>query len=530
MEERMRKRYGNNICRVTVLALCLLLFGCGGNAKEETGQTGGMNQTETANQHEQANQPDRTSQPGQANQPSQADGASQPGADVQSDDLSGDPLPDTPARDYMTMVETALEGIPFRQMEKEETVSLEEMFLGHYDVTGRAAEDGMEYYVALRREDAPEYEDYHDLSVSYISDAERDSVLQIGYYDEQITEKILYELPGYELMDFPLGTVGLSGFCLLPNRENGGSADQAFTCAFTESGRDKLSFMKKWPGLSFYNEGDNSIQFYYQDEDTLKFYSEPYPCYISFSDAEAEKLRNLLSCPWAEEGITTASQASCYLDSLSGNKGKDGAGGTPVQSTGAAFFLDGQYYVLYGNGENSGYLWASSETGESQSIGRNQEVYEFVMEKLQNVTGLDYRDFDPEWFAVPLKSASLAFPEWQTGEGTMGEGTTGEGTTREEENTGEEIRRQTVTDRESLDKLGRLLDGALRCGARCGISKCPYKACLDLEREDGEKLRIYLATDSCDSMAYEGRIGLQYGDQREMAEIFPEAMAARLER
>ena len=38
-----------------------------------------------------------------------------------------------------------------------------------------------------------------------------------------------------------------------------------------------------------------------------------------------------------------------------------------------------------------------------------------------------------------------------------------------------------------------------------------------------------LATDSCDSMAYEGRIGFEYGDQAELAALFDEAMFYRLE-
>ena len=66
-------------------------------------------------------------------------------------------------------------------------------------------------------------------------------------------------------------------------------------------------------------------------------------------------------------------------------------------------------------------------------------------------------------------------------------------------------------------------------GVAAGFSACPYVAPVDFVREDGETLRIFVATDSCDSMAYEGRISFEYGRQADLAAIFDEAMVKRLE-
>ena len=59
------------------------------------------------------------------------------------------------------------------------------------------------------------------------------------------------------------------------------------------------------------------------------------------------------------------------------------------------------------------------------------------------------------------------------------------------------------------------------------ISGCPYQGILKLVREDGETLEMFVASDSCDSVAYEGRIGFEYGRQEELAAIFQEANGDR---
>lgn len=411
------------------------------------------------------------------------------------------------AEEYISLVEGALDGISFHQMKDEEVRPLSELLLGHYDITGRSAGDGVEYYVAVRREDAPEYEDYGELSVGYYSGEGAAEVLQIGYYDSRSEETILYELDGYVLADFPLGKADLSSFCLRSELDMTSAFGQTLACAFTTNGRATLAFLKKWPGLSFYQQGDNSIQFYYQDEDTITFYSEPYPCYINLGEEKAQKMRTLLSNSAVEDEITSAQEAKAYLD----RSGKEGKGGreSVIQHTGAGFFLDGQRYILLGNCKNGGYVWCSSDMGEFQSLTRNQEVYDFVMDEIYEVMGLDYGDFDPGWFQSPLKSASMVFPE----------------SVKKEDGSWEtEIRSQTVTDESKLNRLQSMMDSAFQDKNRYGLSGCPYLAYIDFTREDGESIRVFVAADSCDSIAYKGRIGLQYGSQQKLAEIFDEAM------
>ena len=81
---------------------------------------------------------------------------------------------------------------------------------------------------------------------------------------------------------------------------------------------------------------------------------------------------------------------------------------------------------------------------------------------------------------------------------------------------------QTVTDPKKLKELGMLLGSAVK--GREALSGCPYKGVLNLVREDGETLQMFVAADSCDSITYEGRIGFMYGGQEKLAEIFDEAM------
>lgn len=143
----------------------------------------------------------------------------------------------------------------------------------------------------------------------------------------------------------------------------------------------------------------------------------------------------------------------------------------------------------------------------------NEAVYSFVMDKIKNVMEIDYGSFDAQWFKIPLKSASIDFPE--SVEQADGSYTT-------------DLRSQTVNDPEKLNALSKLMDRAINSEEIYGFSGCPYIASIKFTRENGKILRVFIATDSCDSMTYDGRIGFEYGKQSDMAEIFGEAMADRL--
>ena len=151
---------------------------------------------------------------------------------------------------------------------------------GHYEVAGRKDREGREYYVAARRIDAPEYEDLQSLSAGYFSSPDLpQEVCQIGYVSAGGDEKVLYQFPGYtwELAEGVKAFGALDQFCFIPLDTAGG---KAFLSAFCERGRMELDFLKKHPGLSFVSEDESYISCYYQDEDTIAFYSEPYVCNI----------------------------------------------------------------------------------------------------------------------------------------------------------------------------------------------------------------------------------------------------------
>ena len=117
--------------------------------------------------------------------------------------------------------------------------------------------------------------------------------------------------------------------------------------------------------------------------------------------------------------------------------------------------------------------------------------------------GKDYGNFTDSWFDGGLVKASLVFPR-------LVEGEDGEWTHK--------FGRQTITEAEKLERLSKLFGSAIR--GHEALSGCPYMGVLDLEREDGETLQMFVAADSCDSITYEGRIGFEYGKQQDLAQTF----------
>lgn len=409
---------------------------------------------------------------------------------------TNEPEPTGFPNEYFDLVESYMEESVFQTMNNDRIKTLSDLLKGHYDIIGRTDGGDLEYYLAVRREDAPIYEDFDSINVGYT-----DRQFYIGYYDDKSEPTILYELNGYDLFDMPLGSDSLDCFCIGIYGVTDVEENPSFSNAFSENGRKKLDFMKSKPELSFYKDTMSYVRFYYQDEDTIEFYSEPYPCYISLTDEEQENIRSKLSTSRVEEGIETFKEASAYL-SKKGN----------VCSTGTSLHIDGRNYMSFGNHDLRGYMMVSSEDeNEFLSLEYNEDIYQFMMEKVQNAVGMDYGNFDPAWFQTPLQSASIEFLEYMGIDDAYDS----------------KLRTQTIEDKDKLDALSKLMDQAISSG-ECGFSACPYVAPIDFIREDGETLRIFVATDSCDSISYEGRIGFQYGEQTDLAAIFDEAMAYRL--
>lgn len=400
-------------------------------------------------------------------------------------------------QEYAAEAERYVDSASFVPADSERVRDLTELLSGHYEVAGRRDEKGREYYLAVRRLDAPEYDDFISLSIGYVEAAGSSvQVCQIGYDDESGNEKVLYQLPEYsaELFGDMETSDVLDRFCFVPLETCG---DRAFFNAFSESGRLELDFLQKHPGLSFFEEGQSYISCYYQDEDTIKFFSEPYECIIPLALDEAEMMEELLEEEQGQESsvFDNEGQAISWLQKQNHS----------VRTTGAKLILGDNCYRLLGCREQEGYLIAYGP--QSVAVECHEPVYSYVMERIKEVMGRDYKTFTDAWFDTPLAEASLDFPRLEEGDdGKLAFRTVS----------------QTITDPEKLKRLGQLLGNAIR--GHEAVSGCPYKGVLNLVREDGETLQMFLAADSCDSIMYEGRIGFEYGSQEDMAEIFDQAM------
>lgn len=415
-----------------------------------------------------------------------------------------EPMPLTPHEEYIALVESYIDGASFQQMDGSRTKQLSDMLMGHYDIIGRTAGDGMDYYLAVRRMNAPVYDDFSSIDIGYFSEAgAKSEVLQIGYYDKGLDSNILYELVGYDLLELPFGNENLDCFCFNESKSSDEYANQTFILAFTENGRAQLDFIRKNTGLSLYSANSPCIEFYYQDDDTLKFYSSPYSCFINISGDELEDIITLFSTSKVVDNVKSRQEAWKHMHA------KDSS----IRSTGARMHIDGKQYEFVGNSNSAGYIMSTMDEQGFIALEFNEAVYSFVMDKIKNVMKIDYGSFDAQWFKIPLKSASIDFPE------------------RVEQADGSyatDLRSQIVNDLEKLNALSKLMDRAVNSEEIYGFSGCPYIASIKFTREDGKILRVFIATDSCDSMTYDGRIGFEYGKQSDMAEIFDEAMADRL--
>lgn len=415
-----------------------------------------------------------------------------------------EPMPLTPQEEYIALVESYIDGASFQQMDESRTKQVSDMLMGHYDIIGRTAGDGMDYYLAVRRKDAPVYDDFSSIDIGYFSEAgAKNEVLQIGYYDKDINSNILYELEGYDLLELPFGNENLDCFCFSESKSSDEYANQTFILAFTQNGRDRLDFIRKNAGLSLYSANSPCIEFYYQDKDTINFYSSPYSCFINISGNELEEISSLFSSSEVIDNVKSRQDAWKYLHTEDSS----------IRSTGARLHIDGKQYEFMGNSNSAGYIMSTMDEQGFIALEYNEAVYSFVMDKIKNVMEIDYGSFDAQWFKIPLKSASIDFPE--SVEQADGSYTT-------------DLRSQTVNDPEKLNALSKLMDRAINSEEIYGFSGCPYIASIKFTRENGKILRVFIATDSCDSMTYDGRIGFEYGKQSDMAEIFGEAMADRL--
>lgn len=409
--------------------------------------------------------------------------------------------------DYAVLVESYLKDSTFTPLESSRTDALSRQLGGHYEVAGRTDGKGREYYLALRRADAPDYEDFYDLSVSYTDGGTpSEQICEIGYYNENMDSVVLYQIADFSVNSFrdASNAESLDMFCFVPCNL---ADDTAFLYAFGESGRMQLDFLNEHPGLSFPAEdAGSSIDFLYQDQDTVKFWSEPYPCHISLDEKDTDTLKQLFKEPKKQPEFQTdfenRSQILDYVRTLDSS----------IRTTGARFSMEGKTYELLGSQSCTGYMISydtSDMGGKTAHLEYNQPVFSYIIDKIKNTVGVDYGSFSDKWFDIPLISATLDFPNL---------------TVSKDGNQTFCVRSQTVMEPEKLARLAQLLKQAVN-GPET-LSACPYTGILNLTREDGETLQMFVASDSCDSVTYEGRIGFEYGKQEYLADIFDNAMAA----
>lgn len=401
--------------------------------------------------------------------------------------------------DYITLVESYMEDSAFESMENTNVKTISQLLSGHYEVTGRRDKNGREYYIALRRTDAPTYDDFQSLSIGYINT----QICQIGYYQETSDEIILYRIPDFLVTVFTekQGETIFDMLCLIPTSL---SNDTVFSYAFDERGRLQLNFVKSHTGLSFHKDGEPCIDFYYQDEDTLDFWSEPYPCCIPLDKEDCSTLISLLDIQKNQDGngISFESHGKVldYVRTIDSS----------IRTTGARFFLDNTTYQLLGSQSSAGYLVSYNESDFEKTnitLFNNQPVFSYIINKVNKAAGQDYGSFTDTWFELPLVKASLDFPQLET---------------KEDDSISLITKSQTIVEPEKLTLLSKLLSEAIH--GHEALSGCPYTGILTLTREDGETLQMFVATDSCDSITYEGRIGFEYGSQKELSNIFDKAI------
>lgn len=399
--------------------------------------------------------------------------------------------------EFARMAESYMEAPALESVTNEQVEELTELLTGHYEVAGRSDGAGREYYVALRRQDAPRYDDFHSLSAGYVGGPDYAAeVCQIGYYDENINETVLYEIPEYSLKIFedPETAEVLDMLCFVPCDA---LDDRYFMDALDESGRMELDFVRKHPGVSFCDSDVPALTFLYQDEETVEFWSGLYECSIALDEKECREIRKLLEGGEEREKKVFGSEEEAFKWA----RGRDSS----VRTTGASLGLGEDLYRFLGSRDCRGYVM----TYESDKIclEYNEPAFSWVTDRIETVMGRNYGNFTDTWFDVPLTSASLKFPRHVSGADGACTLETGF---------------QTVTEPEKLQTLAGLLGKAIR--GHEALSGCPYTGVLNLVREDGETLQMFVAADSCDSVSYEGRIGFEYGKQEELAEIFDEAM------
>ena len=118
----------------------------------------------------------------------------------------------------------------------------------------------------------------------------------------------------------------------------------------------------------------------------------------------------------------------------------------------------------------------------------------------RNASGADPLAYAEQWYHTNpgMRSATLSFYDWST----------------------DEMRTQTITDAESLNRLSQMV--FYPDGFSMGGTACPFGSLLTIETDRGS-ISLNVADDSCDMVCYEGSLYIDYkGRQEDLFALFPE--------
>lgn len=139
------------------------------------------------------------------------------------------------------------------------------------------------------------------------------------------------------------------------------------------------------------------------------------------------------------------------------------------------------------------------ETG-FDAVCRDAEAVELLRTMARNASGADPLAYAEQWYRTSpvMKRATLSFYDWSTGE----------------------MRTQTITDAESLERLSEMV--FYPDGFSMGGTACPFGSLLTIETDRGS-IALNVADDSCDMVCYEGSLYIDYkGKQEDLFALFPE--------
>lgn len=406
-----------------------------------------------------------------------ADDAFVPGMLTESE-ATPSPEPSDPLTEETETIENLLPGHVFRNMDEDALETVLNQFEGDFDGIGRTDDKGNSYVILFPAGEGTWPEDPLYYSVGQVSGPDDETYFEVTLINGETWKETepLYHLYGLTALQFS------------PSWQYGYAMTECADREVLEAVLPHYRVLMQEAadrGLKSVQPQGAYLALTLQDEHLIEKCgrTEPSTLYLPLDEAQYQKAEQLIGAGF--ESKETGTLKKQYPD---------------MYDTGVSLCIDGDSYALFS-------CWAFS-LGSSEAYYPtlvSEALSDWVRTAAEGVLGYDPAGFSKSWFDEPLKSAELTFSVYKEVDGYGSW----------------EARTQTVTDKESLNKLADLFRNA-KFGARSG---CPFTAPLIITREDGETLTIYVANDSCGTAMINGSVWCEYGEQADLAEIFGEAMA-----